>query len=194
MTGIPGGASARPPQGRWGPQPPKRAWRFPRPQRGGETGKGLGEKPKGSTAAEKNGSTHRGSPRKPPSSRGGSTQTRLFPGALGPRKKACLGPASKGRRGPKRGRKAHTQRHSTTEGTTRKMTEELTEARGALPPQHPSQGQPAYLPAALYTLDLGVINGCQGAVIFRHRRPPKKPPSHQKGGRYKAPFWWLVWR
>jgi len=49
------------------------------------------------------------------------------------------------------------------------MTEDLTEARGAQPPQHPSQGQVAYLPPALYTLDLGVINGCQGAVIFRRR-------------------------
>ena len=66
------------------------------------------------------------------------------------------------------GKTAHARR-THQEGTTRKMTGEKTEARGAQPPQHPSQGQPPYLAAARLGLDLGVINECFGAVIFRRR-------------------------
>ena len=62
--GHPGGASARPPQGRWGSAGPlEQAWRFPRPQRGGETGKGLGRTYHGRQAEQQK---RKHQPRKPP--------------------------------------------------------------------------------------------------------------------------------
>lgn len=120
-----------------GRSPQPQATRSSLPQRGREAGMRWGE-PKGQHSS---GKERKHALIQPPLRAGTARKQNLFAwGPMRPQAKRFYGPASGADRAPKRGHNRPRKRHSTTEGTTRKMTEELTQARGAQPPQHPSQG------------------------------------------------------
>ena len=129
--------------------PSRRQRAFSLTQRGRESGEREGEKPPRQGREQKNGSTAPGSPRKNPRRAGAARPYGAFLGAReAPRKGPPTARRVKAAEHRNGGTGAHAEAQS-QEGTTRKSGWGKDQARGAQPPQHPSQGQAAYLPPAL---------------------------------------------